>query len=86
MTTINVRIEEKTKKAAQKVLADVGIDLSTGVKIFLQQVVTENGLPFTPTKNAKALRAKWDKESAWALKHAKRYTDTKELFKDLGIE
>jgi len=86
MTTVQVRIEEKTKKAAQKALADIGLDLSTGVKIFLNQVVTEKGLPFTPTKNRAALRAKWDKEVAEARKHGKRYTDVKELFKDLSIE
>ena len=58
MTTVQIRIEEKTKKAAQKALAGIGLDLSTGVKIFLNQVVTEKGLPFTPTKNPAALRAK----------------------------
>ncbi len=86
MSQINVRIEEKTKKAASKALADIGLDLSTGVKLFLHQVVTEKGLPFTPTKNPAALRAKWDKESRLALKQGKRYTDTKELLRDLDVE
>ena len=83
MTTINVRIEEKTKKAASKALAGMGLDLSTGVKLFLHQVVTEQGLPFTPTKNPAALRAKWDKEVAYARKHGKRYDSAEELLKDL---
>ena len=87
MTTINVRIEEKTKKAASKVLRDVGLDLSSGVKLFLNQVVTEKGLPFKPTKRSpKEIAAQWDKEVAWALKHGKRYTDTEELFRDLGLK
>ena len=86
MTTLQVRIEEKTKKAAQKALANVGLDLSTGVKLFLYQVVNEEGLPFRPTKNPAALRAKWDKEAADALKNGKRYTDVKELFRDLDVE
>ena len=86
MTTVNVRIEEKTKVAASKALASMGLDLSTGVKLFLHQVVTEQGLPFLPTKNPRALRAKWDREVAEALKHGKRYTDAKALFKDLDIE
>ncbi|OGG45398.1 hypothetical protein A2673_01255 [Candidatus Kaiserbacteria bacterium RIFCSPHIGHO2_01_FULL_50_13] len=85
MTTVNVRIEEKTKRAAKKALAGVGLDLSSGVKIFLHQVIAEKGLPFAPIKNAKALRAKWDREADWALKHGKRYDNVKELFKDLGI-
>lgn len=83
MTTLNVRIEEKTKKAASKVLKRVGLDLSTGVKIFLHQVITEKGLPFRPTKNPTALRAEWDKEVAYARKHGKRYDSAEELLKDL---
>lgn len=86
MTTVNVRIEKKTKVAASKALASMGLDLSTGVKLFLHQVVTEQGMPFLPTKNPAVLRAKWDRETAEALKHGKRYTDVKELFKDLDIE
>jgi len=83
MSTINVRIEEKTKRAASKALASMGLDLSTGVKIFLHQVVTEQGMPFKPTKNPAALRAEWDKEVAWALKHGKKYDSAEELLKDL---
>ncbi len=83
MTTLNVRIEKKTKAAASKVLASIGLDLSTGVKLFLHQVVTEQGLPFTPTKNPAVLRAKWDKEVAEALKNGKRYDSAEELLKDL---
>jgi DNA-damage-inducible protein J len=83
MSTINVRIEEKTKKAASKALAGMGLDLSTGVKIFLHQVVTEQGLPFKPTKNPAALRAKWDKEVAEARKRGKFYTSAEEMLKDL---
>jgi len=51
----------------------MGLDLSTGVKIFLHQVVTEQGLPFKPTKNPAALRAEWDKEVAEARKSGKVY-------------
>ena len=83
MTTVNVRIEEKTKKAASKVLADIGLDLSSGIKIFLHQVVVERGLPFMPRKNPAALRAEWDRDVEEALRNGKRYTDGKELLGDL---
>lgn len=73
MSTINVRIEEKTKRAARKTLADIGLDMSSAVNLFLKQVVVEQGLPFTPTKNAKKLREKWDREVAEALKNGKVY-------------
>jgi len=89
MTNLNVRVEEKTKREARKALADVGLDMSSAVNIFLKQVIAEKGLPFTPSatkRDPKKIRAEWDREVTWALKHGKRYTDTGELFKDLGIE
>lgn len=82
MTTLNVRIEAKTKAAASKALAGIGLDLSTGVKIFLHQVVTEQGLPFTPTKNPAALRAKWDAEFEEAKK-GKLYKNGRDALRGL---
>ncbi|MBI5004192.1 type II toxin-antitoxin system RelB/DinJ family antitoxin [Candidatus Kaiserbacteria bacterium] len=83
MTTVNVRIEEKTKAAASKALASMGLDLSTGVKLFLHQVVTEQGLPFTPTKNPVAIRAKWDATVAEALKNGKVYKNGRDVLRGL---
>jgi len=82
MTTVNVRIEAKTKKAASKALADIGLDLSTGVKIFLHQVINDKGLPFKPSKNPAALRAEWDKEVAEA-RRSKRFKTVDEILKGL---
>ena len=84
MTTLSIRIEEKTKRAASKALKDIGLDLSSGVKLFLNQVVTEKGLPFKPTKRSpKEIRARWDAGVAEALRSGKRYETAEELFKDL---
>lgn len=82
MTTVNVRIEEKTKRAASKVLEGIGLNLSSGIKLFLNQVVNEKDLPFKP-KNPAALRSIWDAEVEYAIKHGKRYTSGKELMDDL---
>lgn len=81
-TVINIRIEKSTKNKAQKTLESMGLDLSSGIKLFLNQVVTENGIPFTPTKNASKIRARWDREVAEALK-GKGYATAKEMFDDL---
>ena len=82
-TVINVRIDKKTKDSAQKTLSSLGLDLSSGIKLFLNQVGTENGMPFLPTKDAKKIRARWDREVAEALKNGKRYTSTKEMLDDI---
>ena len=83
MTTLNIRIEENIKAKANKTLSSLGLDMSTAVKIFLNQVITENGLPFTPTNNPAVLKAHWDKEVADALKNGKRYTSAKALLDDI---
>jgi DNA-damage-inducible protein J len=83
MTTVNVRIEEKTKKAASKVFSDIGMDMSSGIKVFLRQVVNENGLPFKPTKIPAEIRAQWERGIAEARKNGKVYKSVDEVLADL---
>jgi DNA-damage-inducible protein J len=83
MTTLNIRIEENIKAKANKTLSSLGLDMSTAVKMFLNQVIKEDGLPFTPTKNISFIKAKWDREIAETLKSGKSYRNAKELFEDL---
>lgn len=83
MTTLNVRIEEATKAKAAKVLDKMGLDMSSAVKMFLTQVIKEDGLPFTPTNNPAAIRARWDAEVADALKNGKSFSSAKELMIDI---
>jgi DNA-damage-inducible protein J len=86
MTTLNVRIEEKTKAQATKTLAKLGLDMSSAVKLFLTQVIKEDGLPFTPTNNTKAIRARWDAQIADAMKNGKSYTTAEQMYRDiLGV-
>ncbi len=84
-TTISIRIEEKTKKAAQKTLESLGLDLSSAVKMFLTQVVIDEGMPFQSSRKPKEIRALWDEEIVWAHKHGKRYSakDVDTMFKDI---
>jgi DNA-damage-inducible protein J len=83
MTTLNIRIEEKTKKEAAKTLAALGLDMSSAVKMFLHQVVIEQGIPFKPTRMPHEIRQEYDKEVVWARKHGKRYANATEMFTDI---
>lgn len=56
------------KAKASNALAGLGLDMSTAVKMFLYQVVAEQGIPFIPTKNPATIRARWDAQVAGALK------------------
>lgn len=43
----NISIDEETKKKAQMLLSEFGMDLSTAVNVFLKQMVYEGSFPFT---------------------------------------
>lgn len=46
MSQIQIRIDEKTKNSAQKVLNTLGIDMTTAIKVYLNQIVIQKGIPF----------------------------------------
>jgi DNA-damage-inducible protein J len=45
-TTIQVRLDKKTKSQAQKVFKVLDISMSEAIKLFLRQVALQNGIPF----------------------------------------
>ena len=45
-TVLTIRIDSETKKQAEAVLKNIGLDYSKAVNIFLRQVVIHNGIPF----------------------------------------
>lgn len=45
-TTIQLRIDSKTKAQAQAVLKKLGTDLSSAMKLFLTQVIRTKSIPF----------------------------------------
>ncbi len=83
---ISIRINQKTKKAAQKTLRALGLDLSSGVKMFLEQVITTESVPFyTATETGHKLRH-WElykKEIAEAKKSGKSYRTAEEMHADI---
>ena len=76
-TTINVRTELKTKREAQRVFKRMGLDLSTGVNMYLSRVVQDKAVPFTlRTVNGftPEFEAQMIHETEYAEKYGKRYT------------
>lgn len=85
--TIQIRIDAKTKEAARKTLEEVGLDMSSAVKLFLTNVINRQGIPLDlRTKNGFTLAQEQsliaDTEEA---KQGKVYTDLDELFSDLEL-
>jgi len=56
-TNINIRTDSELKIKAQSVLTDLGLDMSTAINVFLNQVVYKQAIPFeisrSNTKTAK---------------------------------
>lgn len=81
MTTIQVRTPAKTKKAAQKILKELGLDMSTAINVYLVKIIQRKGIPFEfVTENgftlAEELKILRELEEA---KKSKGYASAKEL-------
>lgn len=46
----NISLDPALKKSAQELFADLGMDLTTAVTLFLKQSVREQGMPFIITR------------------------------------
>ncbi|MFH1178446.1 MAG: type II toxin-antitoxin system RelB/DinJ family antitoxin [bacterium] len=85
-TTLQIRIDQKVKDAAQKAFRSMGLDLSSGVKLYLTQVMNTKEIPF-PVMSAdywpREKKLQLIKEAKWALKHGKSYASARELHNDI---
>lgn len=78
--TYSVRLDEKTRDDAQKVFNELGMDFSTGIKIYLKQVVKRNAIPFDLSNNDSSL----DRALAeYRAGKYKSFNSVDDLFKDL---
>ena len=52
-TALHVRIDSHLKKEAEKIINALGLDTSSAIRLFLQQVVNHQTIPFDliPTEN-----------------------------------
>ena len=46
MSNIHVRVNDKIKSSANKVLTKIGLDMSSAIKLYLNQIVITQGIPF----------------------------------------
>ena len=89
MTTIQIRIDEKTKRSAQKVLDKLGLDLTTAIKGYLKQISLQKGIPFrfvtenglTPAEERAILKA--SREAKAGKNVSGPFTSVDELFDHL---
>jgi DNA-damage-inducible protein J len=87
---LNIRIDPKTKKGAEKLFSAFGITISDAVNIFLRQSLMVGGLPFEmkqPRYNTETEAAMQEARDIMSgKKKAKSYSSADELFKELDAE
>lgn len=90
--TIQVRIDASTKRSVAKIFEALGLDVSTGVKIYFQQVLRQRGIPFplvtengfTPAEEKKLLSESRQTRRIYALGKRRAPASVKQLFTELA--
>lgn len=70
-TTIQIRVDQKTKEESSKILEEIGLDTSSAIKAFLRQVILTKGIPF-PLLTENGLTLRQEREIIQAGEEAKQ--------------
>ena len=80
--TVQSRVNPELKQQAEAIFASMGMSLADGIRIFLQQTVNIQGLPFQPSikqPNAETIEAMNDAING----RVNRYSSVDAIFKGL---
>jgi DNA-damage-inducible protein J len=77
---VRARVEPKAKRAAEKILAEVGMSLSEAVRLLCHQIQLRHGLPFEARIPNKETLEAMDEP----ITHLPRFKTSAELFKELA--
>jgi DNA-damage-inducible protein J len=82
-SVVRARIDEKTKRQAEKVFAAYGMTLSDAIRLMLTKTAREKEIPFSiNTPNAKTIKAIRELEKNRGK--GKTYKNLEDLLKDLS--
>ncbi|WP_076460630.1 type II toxin-antitoxin system RelB/DinJ family antitoxin [Limosilactobacillus caccae] len=79
--TYSLRLDEKTRDDAKKVFDDLGMDFSTGIKVYLKQVIKTNGIPFELSNRSSSIDRSLKELKAGDYKS---FNSVDDLFDDLN--
>ncbi|MCL1799728.1 MAG: type II toxin-antitoxin system RelB/DinJ family antitoxin [Eggerthellaceae bacterium] len=84
-TNVSIRMDVQLKKQAEELFADLGLNMTAAMTIFLRQAVRSQGIPFEVSRvpNAETILAMREAELAARDPNVKGYIDLDELFRDL---
>jgi len=82
---IQVRIDKEVRRKADALFADLGFDTPTAIRIFLNQSIRREGMPFEvakPQPNAETLAAMLENMERFP----KRYNNFREIIEEIDSE
>ncbi|MBK0002948.1 type II toxin-antitoxin system RelB/DinJ family antitoxin [Erwinia sp. S38] len=85
-TSIKMRISEDLKKEATDVLRDCGLTVSSAVRLFLEQVVHSQGLPFEVKRPSAKMRIALQEADDIEANAKHRYDSMESLLKGLNAD
>lgn len=84
---MNIRMDESTKKQAQRLFSEFGLDMTTAINMFLKQAIREQRIPFELklyAPNAETIEAIEEVEEMKRTgDFGKVYNDVDGMFKEL---
>jgi len=89
--TIQLRIDNKTKRQASNIIKKLGLDLSTAIKLYLKQIIINQGIPFrvrtengyTPEFEDSLLRAEEETMRLYKTGKIKGYSSINKMHEDI---
>jgi DNA-damage-inducible protein J len=86
-TNVNVRVDSELKQSAEALFADLGLNMSSAITMFLKSAVSHDGIPFevkrvTPNPETRAALAEYSEMKKNPGQY-KRYSSFNELMDDV---
>ena len=88
MGQINIRIDDRLRRYAEKVLRPLGLSHSDAIRIYYHRIVNTRGIPFelsVKEPSETILSAMQEVQSLRNKKNVKKYTNVKKLMADLDV-
>lgn len=81
-----ISVDADVKSAAQALFADLGLDLSTAVNIFLRQAVFQQAIPFEIQRVPNAETRKAIEDARKGIGLSRGFSSVAELMEDLNAD
>ena len=83
-SSIKMRISEEIKKEATHIFRYCGLTVSSAVRLFLEQVVSHQGIPFEVKRPSAKMKAALQEAREIEAQAAHRFTSADDMLKELS--